>query len=274
LAFLISLLIAYALFGLLGYDVAVFGLYMLLFAISCARFKILDGLAMCAVLTTHFFIERNMHLDLLTNEAFLFLIGTSIGIVLNLYMPGNEKRIKQDQAQIEEDMRQVLRSMANNLILEKKGNESKVCLDTLEEHIERAIAKAYANVNNTLVNDTRYYLDYMEMRKRQCVILKRLYLQINQFDHVYKQHEVIADYLSEIASTFHETNNAIGLLYKLDELKFSFKEDDLPTTREEFESRAILYYIVNELQVFLEIKRDFIGTLSSEEIRKYFMGDM
>ena len=42
------------------------------------------------------------------------------------------------------------------------------------------------------------------------------------------------------------------------------KEQELPESRQEFEARAILFYILMQLKNLLELKRDFIAEMRSE----------
>jgi len=125
-------------------------------------------------------------------------------------------------------------------------------------------------MNNNLISDTKYYLEYMEMRKLQCGVLKQLYLHVDTLKHSYRQHEVIAAFLKELSGQFNKCNNAIELTKKLETIKDEFEQDELPTTKEEFESRAILYFIVYELQQFLNIKKEFVEKLSAQEIKAYW----
>ena len=44
-----------------------------------------------------------------------------------------------------------------------------------------------------------------------------------------------------------------------EELRESYSVQELPRSREEFENRAMLYHIMEDMRVFLEIKREFAG---------------
>ena len=68
----------------------------------------------------------------------------------------------------------------------------------------------------------------------------------------------MADLLAEIEQGYHKDNTVEGLLEKLDRLLFAMKEENLPACREEFEARAILFYILKQLEKLLMIKREFI----------------
>ena len=48
-----------------------------------------------------------------------------------------------------------------------------------------------------------------------------------------------------------------GLLREQEEQLKQMKEQPLPVSREEFEARAILFYILMQTRQFLELKRDF-----------------
>ncbi len=270
LAYIMSILIAYLVFRIWGYHIMVFAIYMFLFVLFCFLFGLQDALSICAVITTHFLMEKSMNLAMIENETMLLFVGMGSGVILNLYMPGKRGEILKDQAAVEEDMRNLILAVADNLVERGKEADEKFCFTSLEKRVDEAIEKAYKNVNNNLISDTRYYLEYMEMRKRQCIVLKRLYKEVDSLKHSYRQHDIIANFLREMSKHFHEYNNAMVLVEQLYVIKSEFENDDLPTTREEFESRAILYSIMNELQTFLEIKKDFVQTLTESEIQKYW----
>ena len=59
-------------------------------------------------------------------------------------------------------------------------------------------------------------------------------------------------------SEYAKTNDVKSLLDTLHELILSMKNEKLPTKREEFESRAVLFYILKQLEEFLILKRNFV----------------
>jgi uncharacterized membrane protein YgaE (UPF0421/DUF939 family) len=270
LAYFMSLIIAFVVFYIWGYHISVFAIYLFLFVLFCFLLGLQDALSICAVITTHFMMEGNMGVALIENETLLLIVGMGMGVILNLYMPTMREEILKDQAAVEEDMRKLICTVADNMLLHNKDDEERFCFDTLEGRVDAAIAKAYENVNNNLISDTKYYLEYMEMRKRQCVVLKRLYMSVDLLKNTYRQHYVIAEFMKEMSNHFHEYDNAVVLVERLDVIQEEVGSDELPTTREEFESRAVLYYIITELKCFLDIKKDFVQTLSDTELEKYW----
>lgn len=270
LAYFMSLIIAFLVFHIWGYYFWVFAIYLFLFVLFCFLLGLQDALSICAVITTHFIMEGNMGVSLVMNETLLLTVGMGIGVVLNLYMPTKREEILKDQEAVEEDMRKLICTVADNMLLHNKDAEEKFCFDTLEGRVDAAIAKAYENVNNNLISDTKYYLEYMEMRKRQCVVLKRLYMNVDLLKNTYRQHYVIAEFMKEMSNHFHEYNNTVVLAERLDVIEEEVGRDELPTSREEFESRAVLYFIITELKCFFDIKKDFVQTLSESELQKYW----
>ena len=67
--------------------------------------------------------------------------------------------------------------------------------------------------------------------------------------------KMIADLIDEIADAVSSYNTAIVFLAKLEDLQRTFKEMELPKTREEFEIRASLLNFLWELEKYLNIKR-------------------
>ncbi|MDF2541634.1 MAG: putative rane protein [Herbinix sp.] len=141
---------------------------------------------------------------------------------------------------------------------------------TLESQLTYLITKAYENADNTLLSDTRYLISYFEMRKLQLGVLRNIKVNIDRIPVLLKQTIPVSEFISHISNSFHERNNAIGLMKELEELKEYFRKEVLPVTREEFEYRAILYQILMELEYFLELKRDFVRELEEKEMITYW----
>lgn len=270
LSFLLSVATAALVFHLLGYHAFSFGIFLLVFAGGCYLLKLEDGIAMNAVLTTHFLIEKSVNFYWLSNELALLVIGAGIGILLNLYMPRNTLAIRQDQTMIEEDMKLILNTISSALLAPTKEILKIQSFLSLETHLNEALSRAYENMNNTLLSDTRYYIQYMQMRKNQYAILKRTCSHTASIGTVPEQAYKIADFVGHISATFHEYNNAVSLLDRLLEIKSDFKSDPLPGSREEFENRAMLFQILNELEAFLILKKEFVMALTDSQLNKYW----
>lgn len=270
IAFLAASFLAYVLFTSLGHNIPAFGVFLLIFLFLCAKLSAWDAAAMCCVLTTHYLLAQEITVKLFVNEAALLLIGAGAGTLLNLYIPGNVKRIRQVQGILEEDLKTILFRMSKYIVREDKSDYTGKCFDEIDKHIENGIALAYANMNNTFVQETRYFMDYMNMRRQQTAVLREIYEKIIQMRLVPPHARVIADFLEHISDTFAESNNAAALGEECARLCDSFKSQELPKTREEFESRALLYTILLDLKAFIAIKGRFAASLTEKQIDLYW----
>ncbi|MGB4658439.1 MAG: aromatic acid exporter family protein [Mobilitalea sp.] len=114
-AFVVAVISAYLIFYTIGYTAIAFGGFALLFVALCTLLGLKDGIAMNAVLTTHFLIEKRMDFPLILNEIVLLIIGMGIGIMINLIMPRGLDKIREEQNRLEKEMKSALLGLANML---------------------------------------------------------------------------------------------------------------------------------------------------------------
>lgn len=257
MACFIGLTIAGVLFEFIGFNAVVFGLFMIIFIPIAVKFKISEGIVMSSVLATHFLTEGKITTNLVLNEIGLIIIGVGVALLLNLYMPDISNSIKNDQKYIEERMRKIFLEMAESLQKLSVSLKEDILFKDLENKLYETRKKAYINLNNYFTVDESYYVKYMEMRINQFECMKRMREHFQRFFMTYEQTEMIAKLTQKIGENLHEDNPCDALLEDLTNLREELKESELPTTREEFENRAMLYQFLNDMEEFLVIKRDF-----------------
>lgn len=253
-SFLLAILIAIITFTLAGYSPISFGMFLLFFVSISYKLELQDGISINAVLMTHLLVEKSVSYNWIINEAGLFLIGSIIGIILNLYMPSSKEIVVEFQRKVEKKSRRILENISRKIDGEKVHEEN---INQLFKILKTAKKKAYENMNNTFVGDTQYYIDYIEMRKNQTKILKKIYENISLLTGIPTQGKIISKFILKISETYHEHNNGKKLLKELGELKVAMKNEPLPVNREEFENRAILFMVLSDLERFLELKVEF-----------------
>lgn len=262
-ACILALLIATILFKTMGYYYVVFGLFLLIFIPITVKFNLQEGIVVSSVLVTHLLVERSVSLFWITNELFLMIVGAGIALVLNLYMPNIENKIKEDQIYIEDKMKEILLNMAEAL---KKHDASKKhdnlikeehLFSDLEKKLKSSRKRTYKNLNNYFLLDVSYYVQYIEMRRKQFKTMKRMREHSQYFFMTYEQTIMISDFTVKVAKCIYEENTAEKLLKDVDSLRKNFKEMPLPLTREEFENRAMLFQFLNDMEEFLKIKKEF-----------------
>lgn len=269
-SFTAALAISLAVFPLMRYSPAAIGVYLLLFVFACQWLQIEDGLAMSTVLMTHLWSSGGITWPAVLNEVILMSIGIAMGIVMNLYMPKQIDAIRGDQRRIEDSMRGILSNMAEAVLRQHDPHPMERDMQELQSLLSESRKRAFVHVNNTFNRDMRYYLQYMDMRREQYAVLHRMTDALPRLRSVPGQSHIVASFLRMTAYSLHEYNNAACLLEQLAEIRRYFRSGELPATREEFEARAVLYEIVNELHRLLQLKKDFSDSLSPSQIRTFW----
>jgi len=270
LAFIVTCFISFFVFAFFSFTPVAYGIYLLFFSLFCIFFKMQDALAMNAVLTTHFLLEKSMEMGLVVNEAYLLLIGAGIGIILNIYIPNNVKQIRKKQKEIEECLKLSLIDLAQRIVQTYEIKESISCKTSLKDHIKEGQEYAYVNMNNTFFQDSRYFISYMGMRRQQARVVKEMQEKANSLTMVTSQSHDISVFIRKVEGTFSESNNAEKLLEEGELLMEKMQQELLPITREEFETRAILYIILMNFNLFISLKKEFADTLTKEQKNKFW----
>lgn len=264
-ACILALFISSVIFRIFGYNDVIFGVFLLSFIPVAVKFNVEEGIVVSSVLVTHLLIERSVEIFWIRNELALMLIGVGIALLLNLYMPSIEGQIKQDQIYIEEKIREILLNMAMALKEHKISLKEDDLFNSLEIKLHEAQSRAYINLNNYFLLDVSYYVQYMEMRMQQYETMKRMKEHFQRFFMTYDQTIMMAEFTEKVASSLHEQNTAEQLLNDLCLLRKEFTKMPLPSTREEFENRAMLFQFLNDMEQFLKVKNEFKKRLIRKE---------
>ena len=96
------------------------------------------------------------------------------------------------------------------------------------------------------------------------MILRAVYDNIRGITYLPRQAEQVAQLLRQIRQEYHRYNNVEGLLARMRELLADMQTQPLPQSREEFEARAVLFYILKQMEELLEVKKQFIRARQSK----------
>lgn len=270
LSFLSAAVIGSLLFYAFDYSLFSLAVYLLLCHIICQAGDFTEGFSMSTVLMLHIWNARAVSVSLLLNEFSLMLIGISMAILMNLYMPNRISHIRRAQREIEEKMSQILFEMSRAVFQENLSDSIKKKLDELEILIADSLYHAQYTEKNFLFKDMSYYVSYIKMRTDQIQLLKRIYKNLPRLQESYAQTNLVSKFMRITAISMDEYNNASDLLNYLESMRKHFQEAPLPASRREFESRAVLYEIVKELQDLLLLKQTFANSLTLRQIETFW----
>ena len=264
-AFCCALVLSFVCYQLFDYTVLAFGVYLLLFAFICLSFGWTAAIAMDSVLITHFLAEKTMSISMVANEIGLFVIGAGIGVLLNLHLHPRENEWKKQMDEADEAIRAIVQRMAQRIRTLDRTNYDGSCFVSLDKKLKAAKKIALINMDNTLGTPSCHELDYVQMRQFQSQVLRQIYNSIQMIAYLPDQAPVIADFFEQISKEYARTNDVSALLDTLHNLILSMKKEALPQKREEFESRAVLFYILKQLEEFLLLKKNYRNTFREAE---------
>lgn len=257
-AFLVAVLISFLCFSLLGFHVFAFAIYLLVFSVICLYFGWIEAIAMDSVLITHFLTSGNMGIEILGNEILLFFIGTGFGVIANLHLRNRKEEFETLAVTVDMEIRGILKRMAKRLLQADKSDYDGSCFLLLEKEVDNAKQRAFENFNNQLRNASYYEMDYIKMRENQIEVLKHIYESIKMVESIPSQTQKIANLIVKIEEGYHKENTVKEFQKELGELFKEMKKEELPSNRQEFEARAVLFYMMKQLEEFLTLKEKFI----------------
>ena len=258
LAYVCALLLAGLLFRILGFTLPAFAAYLFFFSLLCLYAGWGEAIAMDSVLITHFLSEQSFSTALIINESALFFIGTTVGILVNMHLRRKKDEFQRLSDKVDQQIKGIFNRMSCYLSTDDKDSCGPDYLLPLKDSLREAKACALNNYNNALFKKDTYEVDYIEMRRQQSLLLVEIYDNIKSISCLPKEAEEVAALLKGIEEGYHRTNSVGGLLDDLNSLLLKLKDHELPADREEFEARAILFYILKQLRKLLFIKREFI----------------
>ncbi|MCF2673280.1 aromatic acid exporter family protein [Fusobacterium varium] len=267
IASLIGLFIAAIFFYFFGYTPFVFGLFILIFMPVCLRFNLFQGFLVTVVLATHILTEKNLSLKILSNEILILVLGALIAIILNLYMPDVTKKIKYTQENVDNLMKKILSYMSDELITGAIFIDEDKIFKELRKELDIGRDLAYKDYNNALFYGSRYEIEVFNMKRAQYKILVRMRRHFYKFFISSEHTFIISEFTRKVGSSIGVDKLYLEALAELEVLREKFKNMPLPKSRVEFESRAVLLQFFNDIEEFLEVKKDFMKkyTLDGEK---------
>lgn len=229
-------------------------------------------LSVNAVIGTHFLTTQNFTVEFLVNELLLVVIGIVIAILLNLIHINNaqENGIIQSMRHVEHQMKQILMGLAGYLSNETSSDSVWEELVKLEKQLDEYLELAYEYQNNTFHSHPEYYINYFEMRMKQCGALHNLHAEMRRMRNMPKQAHIVAEFITDITQYLTEMNDPKTQIAELEDLLTELRNEPLPETHEEFESRAELYHVLMDMEEFLLYKKRFVEEIDATQFRIYW----
>lgn len=250
----IALILSGFLFELTSYHPFILSLFILVLTPLLVLTKTQEGFATSIVITLHVFLSQAFTFSLFLNEVQLLVIGIGVALLVNSYMPNVTKDIQTYKVKIERCFQVILYEFASYLRDEQRQWDGREFIE-VEDLLNEAKTTAIKQVENHLLRKRDKDYHYFEMREKQYLLLTKMMPVVSNLGKDVKQREVFADFLEYLSQNVHEGNTTEHSIELLLQTKETIAQTELPKTRGEFEVRANLFYLMNEIQTYLEIKQ-------------------
>ncbi|GBG11914.1 membrane protein [Paenibacillus agaridevorans] len=256
LASVLGLFFASLIFTVLGFHYWVLAIFILTTFPVLARVQLKEGVLTSSVIVFHLFDHKGVDVHIIGNEIMLLLAGLGWATFINLiYMPKEEEELYAKRAEVEGNFSAIFREMSLTL-----RNPSHVWdgsqLLTAQRAIEAGEALAVRHRENRLmIANAPYWSTYFEMRRQQLDTIQQMLVELALIYEKWPQGEQIAELLEGL-SEYVKAEVYLGKSeQRVFELTVSFRQMELPRTREEFEIRAALLKLLHEVDRYLIIAK-------------------
>ena len=269
--FAISVLLVMLIFSSFSIPWLGFGVYIFFVVLICEFLGWKSTISVNSVIGTHFLVAQDFNPEFVANEFLLVLIGTVVAFAVNLFShnKNRQKKLVANISYVESQLQMIFRELAAYLLQQKKVDVWDD-IRNLEARLKNLVVDAYEYEGNTFRTHTGYYMSYFEMRLEQCNVLHDLHYELKKIRSHTIQAEQVAEYMLYLVDYVTEMNSPEEQIKYLEVMVEDMQNQPLPVTRDEFETRAILYHILTELEAFLVHKKRFVNALDDKQRKLYW----
>jgi len=267
-ACLIAMLYSTIFFELIGFNPFVIGLMLLFFIPTVVACKVQEGVVTSSVIILHIYSAGHVTPQLLLNEVGLLIVGVTVALLINLYMPSKEREMKKYREEIEEDFKIIFKKMALFLRTHESNWDGQELINVCDR-ISAAKVIAFRDIENHVTSSDDIYYQYFKMREKQYEILERMLPLVASIPTSHQFNIEIASFIEELSENVHPYNTAHIYLSKLEKIKEKVRDMALPNSREEFDTQASFINLIKELEKYLILKSIYKGlSRESEGMKK------
>ena len=255
---LIALLVSTLFFVSFGYELWVYLIFIILFILALWILNIPEGIVVSLVLVIHLLTKKEFDIYLLLNELAIYGLGLVIALAVHLLYPKvNAKKIAKQVTQIDEYIKDHMFALSLYL----KDLEGYEVYQKHAAHIKDSLTKALNEAEtfekNQVMSVSFDYRRYLLMRSQQLSILDHIYKLTSMIQSKEPITTDISAFVLNVCQDIGVENKATSQKKALKVFRDTLTKTELPKSRTEFESRAILYQILNDIESFLTIKESY-----------------
>ena len=252
---MIALALGTFFFYLFGYTVIIFIVFTPVFIALSHLLKLEAGIVPSLVLASQLLLFGAFSLAVILNALALIVIAIVVALGLHLLYPLNStKALLYYTKKFDSLLQSMLKIIVDNLRDKTISKENKTTYDDVVNALNEMLKEAETADKDILFTKSHQPLDYIKMRYAQLKHLKRLYKLTENIDTEHPYQYMISDYLEALIPDIGQEDRATAQKEKLETLLDNYRKKPLPETRTAFETRAILYQMIFEIDAFLQEK--------------------
>lgn len=264
LACLLAIAFSAVFFEVFGYSAIVLSVLLMVFIPTTIFFKIERGIFTSTVITLNIYLFESLNLNFITNQLYLIIIGIGTGFLINLYMPSLDKKLEQLKKSVEVRFLIIFRQMSK-IIKGKDTNWLRSEFAELEDLFENATELVQRDKENRMYGNKHSYSDYFQMRKYQFELLQRMLVLLDKLPENRKVNTEIVQFIEKLGEAVHTEDTASRYLEELQALKEKFKQIELPKDYKDFETKSVLFQLLQELDLYLSVKRNLMQPMDKNK---------
>jgi len=270
--FAISVLLVMLIFANFHVNWIGFGVYIFFVVLICEFLGWKSTISVNSVIGTHFIVAQDFSPEFVANEFLLVLIGTVLAFAVNMFShnKSRQKKLVANITYVESQLQMILKELASYLLHQEMKADVWDDIRNLESRLKNLIVDAYEYEGNTFKTHTGYYMSYFEMRLEQCNVLHDLHYELQKIRSHTVQAEQVAEYMLYLVDYVREMNIPEEQIKYLELVVEEMQNQPLPVSRDEFETRAVLYHILTELEACLIHKRRFVNSMDDKQRKLYW----
>lgn len=255
---LLGLTLSALIFLLLGYNFYALIIFLVLFIFVSYGLKINIGLIPALVLVKHLFEAEDISILFMLERVGIITISVATALLMNLFYPEfYNKRMIFYVKEVDDRLKDHLYMLGIYLVQRENGSEYVKHYDLLNNKISHMVLEAETGDKDKLFDNDHRYLAYLYMRRNQLGYINNMYESVKRMAENHPYDALISNYIKALVEDIGIDDKATTQLSKLEDMKILFRAEKLPKTRPEFETRALLFHILEDLEELLNVKVRF-----------------
>ncbi|PEJ52131.1 hypothetical protein CN692_22370 [Bacillus sp. AFS002410] len=250
-------------FHIFGYTPLAIGLLLLFFIPFLVALRIQEGVLTSTVIMLHLYGLKKITIPIILDELTVIVIGIGVALLCNLYMPSLDDQVKSFKVKIDSKFCFIFEKIS--IFLKEPSNK---CF--LEEYDETVKLLQEAKKISKLEIDNHYFkssndedYEYFLLRERQLAAIHRIIETVCSIKVSNEQSIILSKFFNDLSFSINPTISGVICLHQLEEIYHMFRAMPLPQTADDFETRAAVLTIINEMESFLIMKSKFKGKYST-----------